>query len=97
VAEEVADLVAIVEQTGLASQANAVSSTASPMDATSLTTDQHARKRRLCTVIQQPTLTQAWERCGTRISTLDQAAYHAIPPEELGGQLITKVKLIKQQ
>jgi hypothetical protein len=76
VAEEVADLVAIVEQTGLASQANAVSSTASPMDATSLTTDQHARKRRLGTVIQQPTLTQAWERCGTRISTPDQAAYN---------------------
>jgi hypothetical protein len=44
VVEVVADLVAIVEQKGLASQANAVSSTASPIDATSLTTDQNEHK-----------------------------------------------------
>jgi hypothetical protein len=92
VVEVAADLVAIVEQKRLTSQANTVTSTASPMDATSLTTDRNARKRKLGTVMQQPTLIQAWERCGTRISTPDQAAYHAIPPEKLGGQLITKVK-----
>jgi hypothetical protein len=54
------------------------------MDVTSLTTASSARKRKLVTVIQQLTLIQAWEKCGTRISTPDLSASHVMPPEKFG-------------
>jgi hypothetical protein len=96
VAEVVTDLVVLVEQKRHESQANAASSTASFMaasfmaasfmDVISHTKDLSARKRKLVTVIQQPTLIQAWERCGTRIFTPDLAASHVMTPEKFGGQ-----------
>jgi hypothetical protein len=74
------------------SLASAVFSTATPMVATSPTTATNAKKRRLGTLMQPPSVIQATEKCGTRIFTPGLAVFPAMSNERFGGQSIIVTK-----
>jgi hypothetical protein len=80
------------EQKGKESLASALFSTATPMVATSPTTATNAKKRRMGTLMQPPSVIQATAKCGTRIFTLDLAVFPAMWNEKFGGQLIIVTK-----
>jgi hypothetical protein len=85
-------LVVLEEQKRKESLASAAFSTATPMDATSPTTATNAKKRRMGTLMQPPSVIQAAAKCGTRIFIRGLAVFPAIPNEKFGGQLIIVTK-----